>query len=330
MVSLVRSGAGPRFIRPMNPFRDWGAVANLMRVVFQSDVSAASLPVFPDWPWLKWLRPVISLFEALGMETPEQMLGYVWEDGGRIVGNVTLGLSDPRQGTWLLSNVGVHPQFRRRGIARALVETSVNQTRNHGGRYLTLQVHADNIEARGLYESLGFDTLERSREFAGLSGVATPAPAQGWRLQAPQREQWAVIRAMTTAHLPRALVAYKHCLAGYFRAPYRPGVLGEIADLLRGVRVTKWCLLGDGAVAGGMLVQAHVSWGMHRVAIHVVPEARGAVEEMLVRQAMAHVQRYASRRTQFIAAAEHVELADALRRHDYREGRTLDLMVLKL
>ena len=52
MVSLARSAAAPRYIRPMNPFRDWGAVANLMRVVFQSDVSAASLPVFPDWPWL--------------------------------------------------------------------------------------------------------------------------------------------------------------------------------------------------------------------------------------------------------------------------------------
>jgi len=330
MVSLARSAAGVRVIRPMNPFRDWGAVKHLMRVVFQSDVSAASLPVFPDWPRLNWLRPVISLFEALGMETPEQMLGYVWEDSGRIVGNVTLGLSDPQHGTWLLSNVGVHPQFRRRGIARALVETAVNQSRSHGGRYLTLQVHSDNIEARGLYESLGFDTLERTCEFVGLSGVAAPAPARGWHLQAPQREQWAAIRAMTTAHLPRALAGYKHCLAGYFHVPYHPGVLGEIADLLSGVRLANWCLLRDGAVGGGMLVQAHVSWGTHRVAIHVVPDARGAVEEMLVRQAMAYVQRYASRRTQFIAAAEHVELADALRRYDFREGRTLDLMALKL
>lgn len=330
MVSLARSAATPRFIRPMNPFRDWGAVANLMRVVFQSDVSAASLPVFPDWPWLNWLRPVISIFEALGMETPEQMLGYVWEDSGRIVGNVTLGLSDAQHDTWLLSNVGVHPQYRRRGIARALVETAVNQTRGHGGKYLTLQVQSDNIEARGLYESLGFNTLERTREFVGLSGVTAPLPVEGWRLQPPQREQWAVVRSMTAAHLPRALAAYKHSLAGYFQVPYRPGMLGEMADLMRGVRLAKWCLVHEGAVAGGMLVQAHVSWGMHRVAIYVVPEARGAVEEKLVRQAMAYVQRYASRRTQFLAAAEHVELAEVLRSHDFREGRTLDLMALTL
>jgi hypothetical protein len=45
---------------------------------------------------------------------------------------------------------------------------------------------------------------------------------------------------------------------------------------------------------------------------------------------MAYVQRYASRRTQFIAAADHVELADLLHRHDFREGRTLDLMAIKL
>ena len=168
MVSLARS-AGPRFIRPMNPFRDWGAVANLMRVVFQSDVSAASLPVFPDWPWLNRLRPVISLFEALGMETPEQMLGYVWEDGGRIVGNVTLGLSDPLQGTWLMSNVGVHPQFRRRGIARALVETSVNEARSHGGRYLTLRYTPITSRRAACMSLSALTRLERSREFVGLS-----------------------------------------------------------------------------------------------------------------------------------------------------------------
>ena len=314
----------------MNPFRDWGAVAGLMRVVFQSDVSAASLPVFPDWPWLNWLRPVVSFFEALGMETPEQMLGYVWEENGRIVGNVTLGLSDPLRGTWLLSNVGVHPEFRRRGIARALVQTAIEQTRRHGGRYLTLQVHTENLEARALYESMSFDTLERTREYIGLSGVSVPGQLAGWQLKPPQREQWSALRAMTAAHLPRSLAAYKHCLGGYFQLPFQPGLLGELADLARGVRMAKWCLLHEGEVVGGMLIQAHVSWGMHRACVYVAPAARGVPEEMMVRQVMAYAQRYASRRTQFLAPADHLELAGVLRAHDFREGRTLELMALQL
>jgi ribosomal protein S18 acetylase RimI-like enzyme len=330
MVSVARSGAGTRVIRPMNPFRDWGAVAHLMRVVFQSDVSAASLPVFPDWAWLNWLRPLVALFGSLGLEPPEQMLGYVWEDEGRIIGNVTLGLSDAQHGTWLLSNVGVHPDYRRQGIARALVETAANETRRHGGRYLTLQVDSDNSAARRLYETMGFDTLERISEFVGLSVPAWPSFAHGWRLQPPQREQWAVVRSMTTAHLPRPLWACKHSLSGYFRVSANLGLLDEFVDLLRGLRPAEWCLLRDGAVIGGMVAQAQVSWGMNRVVIHVLPEARAEVEELLVGQAMAHLQRYAPRRTQFIASADHAALFEILRRHDFREGRTLDLMALKL
>src|SRR5712691_9364317 len=118
MVSLTRARAAIPFIRPMNPFRDGSAVAQLLRLVFQSEVGGGSLPLLPDWPWLRWVSPLINLFEALGMDAPEQMLGYVWECDGRIVGNATLGLSDSQTGIWLLSNVAVHPSFRRRGIAR--------------------------------------------------------------------------------------------------------------------------------------------------------------------------------------------------------------------
>ena len=53
-----------------------------------------------------------------------------------------------------IANVAVHPNHRRRGIARTLVTAAIEQgcalTR------LTLEVRASNVAAIALYESLGF------------------------------------------------------------------------------------------------------------------------------------------------------------------------------
>ena len=52
-----------------------------------------------------------------------------------------------------LVNVFVEPDYRRRGIARVLVETALDWCRGEGTRVITL--HASD-EGRHLYESLGF------------------------------------------------------------------------------------------------------------------------------------------------------------------------------
>ena len=53
-------------------------------------------------------------------------------------------------------NVAVHPDFRRRGIAEALVTGLVEELKNNGSHCLTLEVRASNTPARSLYEKMGF------------------------------------------------------------------------------------------------------------------------------------------------------------------------------
>jgi ribosomal protein S18 acetylase RimI-like enzyme len=330
MVSITRPPSPSPSPRPMNPFRDWSGVAQLMRVAFQSEVSAASLPLLPDWPGLRWVNGLIGAFEALGMETPEQMLGYVWEESGRIVGNATIGLSHGPSGTWLLSNVAVHPDYRRRGIARALVETAIKEVRRHGGRYLTLQVQSDNLGARQLYETLGFRTLEQTSEFIGVNLQGPKVVPVGVTLASPTREQWTAVQAMVAAHLPEALRAYRHSIAGLFQIPYQRSALGKVSEVARGVQYANWCVLRDGAVVGGVVMQVQLSWGSHRASVFVQPNSYGQVEEAIVARAAQHIQHYASRRVTFGFPGAYVDMAWALRQRGLREVRMLDLMLLPL
>ncbi len=55
-----------------------------------------------------------------------------------------------------MMNIAVHPDFRRRGIAEALVTALVTGLDARGSRCLALEVRASNAPAIALYEKLGF------------------------------------------------------------------------------------------------------------------------------------------------------------------------------
>jgi ribosomal-protein-alanine N-acetyltransferase len=64
-----------------------------------------------------------------------------------------------------MMNVAVHPDFRRQGIAEALVNGLVEHLKVMGSHCLTLEVRASNAPAIALYEKLGFSEIGRRRNY---------------------------------------------------------------------------------------------------------------------------------------------------------------------
>ena len=64
-----------------------------------------------------------------------------------------------------MMNVAVHPDFRRQGIAEALVNTLVENLQKMGSHCLTLEVRASNAPAIALYEKLGFAEIGRRKNY---------------------------------------------------------------------------------------------------------------------------------------------------------------------
>ena len=58
---------------------------------------------------------------------------------------------------WHVMNIAVDPEFRRRGIATALLERLFEQTDDGSRRGYTLEVRVSNDGAIKLYERLGFE-----------------------------------------------------------------------------------------------------------------------------------------------------------------------------
>ena len=89
-------------------------------------------------------------------------LWLVAEEEGRVagyIGSQTCGEESD------VMNVAVHPDFRRRGIAEALINDLVEQLNAIGSHSLTLEVRASNVPAISLYEKLGFAEVGRRKNY---------------------------------------------------------------------------------------------------------------------------------------------------------------------
>ena len=64
-----------------------------------------------------------------------------------------------------INNVAVHPEYRRRGIAAALISLLAEQAQAIGLAFMTLEVRESNAPAIALYEKLGFTTVGRRKNY---------------------------------------------------------------------------------------------------------------------------------------------------------------------
>jgi ribosomal protein S18 acetylase RimI-like enzyme len=121
--------------------------------------------------------------------------GFVWVEDGDVVGNLSIRHAYPsnRQGR-LIGNVVVHPDYRNRGIGRALMERAIEAARDQRAEWAGLEVRADNEIACRLYEQLGFRAVGITEHLLRPEGSPWPLskrPDRRWRHSKPQdRLQW--------------------------------------------------------------------------------------------------------------------------------------------
>lgn len=115
-------------------WRDLREIVQLERLCFGSD----------SWPWLEVLA-------ALTFPSTRRLKA---ELDGRIIGFV-IGDRKPRVG-WIAS-IGVHPDYRRRGVGRRLLQACEQAL---GTRRVRLSLRTSNTAALRMYQRFGYQQVD--------------------------------------------------------------------------------------------------------------------------------------------------------------------------
>lgn len=115
-----------------------------------------------------------SLLLALLILHPQSF--FVAEVEGRVVGYAVGALI---HGKGHVMSLAVHPHYRRRGIATALMKALEGALMAEGAAELRLEVREDNVEAAAFYEKLGYRAIgKQSRYYSdGSSAIIYSKPA---------------------------------------------------------------------------------------------------------------------------------------------------------
>lgn len=101
-------------------------------------------------------------------QVEEELVGErrsAWVAGDPLVGYaVTLRVGDPVE-LVDLQRIAVHPDHRRRGLARALLAAALADAADRGADRMLLEVSADNPGALAFYAAEGFAEIDRRRGY---------------------------------------------------------------------------------------------------------------------------------------------------------------------
>lgn len=235
-------------MRPVDLRRDLDAVADLIDTCFSTTMDK------DGHDYVRYIRRMANYARFLGQNErmPDRyavpLNGWVWEEEGRIIGNLTL-IPHRKQGkrVMLIANVAVLPEYRRQGIGRALTEQGIAGARVQGVDEVWLQVRDDNPAAEHLYRQLGF--IERMRRTAWLAEpdkelVRPQVP--GVKATNRRTEDWLLQRDWLETNYP-ADAAWN---LGFNAERLKPGFVPTIKAFLGDVPFRCWSARWDNRLLG--------------------------------------------------------------------------------
>jgi ribosomal protein S18 acetylase RimI-like enzyme len=146
-------------LRPVDLRIDLAGIAELLELCFGPTMDEAGRAAIREYRWVSQSGSLMFLFAGLNRLLGGLEQGFVWIEEDRLVGNVSVSPANfPRSlGVGhVIANVAVHPDYRRRGLAQAMLTASLDLIRRQGGDFAVLQVDTTNDVARRLYTRLGF------------------------------------------------------------------------------------------------------------------------------------------------------------------------------
>jgi len=321
-----------RGLRPFNPLVDLRPTTELIELAFGEALDPVSREMLREMRALAWLYgPLFWLLNATRSPLADSYGGYVWMEHGSIVGNITVHRRHGEKKGWFISNLAVHPDYRTKGIARDLMTAGLDLVKQKRAQRVSLEVRADNVAARRLYDSLGFtqvDSVTRMR--MDHLRPSRPVLVEDYGIELikrPHATKLLLLAETTLSPEAREIMPLKE-------DQYRPSLLRRlvscVGDLLNGRTTYRLAAVSGEALAGIVTLRTGGLLRPHSLTLMTHPAHRHRVEEMLLTSALSALESYRYRAVVAKIQPSYDFARDTLLRYGFVEEHTLDLLTLSL
>lgn len=196
------------------------------------------------WPILQILRTFVPLFRDI-------LCGFIEEENGKPVGLINY-MRQRNEPEWYIANVTVLPMYRRRGIARRLVEATLNELRRREAKLALLDVVAGNDPAFNLYKELGFEAFKQSSEYhyqneSPIADIAVPA---GYTLKSLSPLDWKTRYEFAKRVTPEHVTRFEPVTEARFRVPVIMPLFGKLFEAAGGAHSERFAIYAADKVVG--------------------------------------------------------------------------------
>lgn len=223
-------------LRPVNLQTDLAPLADLIELSFAESMDSNGRAALREMRALSRMGRALGLLGRLNDLIVGISLGYVWVADGKLVGNVSIYPAHwPRElgSAWIIANVGVHPAYQRRGIARQLMDAALSLIAEKGGKHVILQVDYDNTPAIRLYEKLAFHKERAFRTWSRSALLQAPLRSEddSFYITRPRSSDWQAEYALAQAARPNERGGVGWLKPTHPRM-FRPGLRQQLRKLL--------------------------------------------------------------------------------------------------
>lgn len=331
MVSQIHplNAASHPNLRQMDPTRDLADIAHVIEVAFANELSPGGHAIMRDLRMLNTFGPLVWLFSHAMPSLRDMFGGYVWVQDGKLVGNITLTRLDELGRQWVISNVAVLPDYRRRSIAYKMMQAAIYHVQLQGGKRIQLQVRHDNDGAKALYQRLGFHYLETVTEMLCDHVYEVNLPSSTYaQICKPDPQRWYDAYEVARAAIPDAIQKIRPLRAENFRIQPRSFFERAWARFFGSGRERWWVEGQERQIMALMTIEQQMNRQNERIEIIIHPLAVGHVEATLVNQLTRRLHGHWG--TRLAIAYELTRARSLLRQAGFRELRTLDQMMLEV
>lgn len=276
---LVLPAPPPEGLQPLDLGRHLGGVADLIELCFAHEMDDGGRGFIRELRWLSQFGPLLSVLLPFGLSREIWTQGVVWVERSRVVGTVSTQPAGPGSATWLIANVAVHPEHRRRGIAWQLMRATLDFIRQRGGLEASLQVDDDNLGAIDLYRRLGFTPVATHLTWTRPGRALAPeAPAAGFEIRPRAGREWLDELSLAELIRPEGL-AWNRPL---HPVDFRPSLRRWLDRALNAQVEEHWVAATSAErLAGALILLAGLPEG-DRLTLLTHPAYRGQVERPLL------------------------------------------------